>query len=521
MTYAAYIIDQLVLQGVSQFCIAPGSRSAPLAICAQAHPKAKTFIHFDERGVGFYALGMSKATKKPTAIITTSGTAVANLTPSCMEAYHSKTPLILLTADRPHELRKCGANQTTEQLQLFQAITKWQFDLAPHIDEKTARSITAQAVFQSLEGTIGPVQLNCPLQEPLYDPLSFLSGKAIIHTFAKKVAPPFQLDAKKGIILIGSNVKNPKAILSLAKKLKWPVFADILSNARQFQTHEQIRHFHFILQHKIDLKPDHILYFGDAFISKHILSLDKHCPMTLISPFDTLQDPERRISHRVESDIEPFCETLECSPSDLSWLEEWKILDEKIDTLIHTHFQENPFTEAKGLHFLDTDLPLYLGNSMPIRYADQFFFPKKCPLIFANRGVSGIDGNIATIAGLSDGLNSPMIGLIGDQTALHDLNSFSLLKNRPILLIICNNFGGNIFDYLPSKNSPFLDSLFAASHAWNFESIGKMFDLPYLRVNELSNNLPFHGILELVTNRQNNAEFQKNLSKKIMNSDFF
>ncbi len=136
-------------------------------------------------------------------------------------------------------------------------------------------------------------------------------------------------------------------------------------------------------------------------------------------------------------------------------------------------------------------------------------------MIFANRGVSGIDGNIATIAGLSDGLQSPMIAFIGDQTALHDLNSFVLLKNRPILLIIANNFGGSIFDHLPSKNSPFLDTLFAASHEWNFEAIAHMFQIPYVRLQELSSKLPSHGIIELITDRKKNAQFQKELTQKL------
>ncbi len=375
MTYAAHIIDQLVSQGIIQFCIAPGSRSAPLAISAKEHPKAKTTIHFDERGLGFYALGFSKATKTPTAIITTSGTAVANLIPACMEAYHSKTPLILLTADRPQELRQCGANQTTEQLQLFNSITKWQFDLTPHLNEKMIRSITAQAVFQSLEGTPGPVQLNCPFQEPLYISQIPSFGKPIHHIFSQKIALPFKTDAKKGIILIGGNITNPTPILALAKRLRWPVFADILSNARHFATDEQIRHFHFILQNNIDFKPDHILYFGDAFISKHILSFGENTPITFVNPFNDLQDPERRISHQISSDIQPFCETCCITPSNASWLSEWQVLDKTIHSLLNDHFQ-SPFTEAHSMQFLDTGRPIYFGNSMSIRYADQFFFQK-------------------------------------------------------------------------------------------------------------------------------------------------
>jgi 2-succinyl-5-enolpyruvyl-6-hydroxy-3-cyclohexene-1-carboxylate synthase len=485
-----------------------------LAIAAKEHLEAKCVVHFDERGLGFYAMGCSKGSQKPTVLITTSGTAVANLVPSCMEAYHSKTPLILLTADRPQELRQCGANQTTEQMKLFSGITHWQMDLSPHLDEKTVRSITVQAVFHSLEKS-GPVQLNCPFQEPLYEPSPFSKGHPVPLTLSQKIAPPLiEEKSQKGVILLGGNILDPKPVLALAERLKWPVFADILSNARRTPTKEQIRHFHFILQSEKVLEPEYILYFGDGFLSKHILNFGKKAKMILVSPFSDLQDPSRRISHRVVSDIEPFCKTFQSPPMDSNWLESWQELDTLFHDWIEDHF-DSPWTEAHSMRHLPSQNPIYLANSMSIRYADQFFFPENCPLIFANRGVSGIDGNIASLCGLSDALNSPITAFIGDQTALHDLNSFSLLKEKPILLIISNNFGGGIFDYLPSKNSPFLNSVFAASHAWNFEWIAKMFHLPYEKVETLSSSLPTQGVIELVTDRQKNHEFSELLNQRI------
>ena len=169
--WAHSLIDQLIQQGVVDFCIAPGSRSTPLALAAARHPKARLKIHFDERGLGFYALGVSLAEQIPAAIIVTSGTAVGNLLPAVMEAFHSHVPLILLTADRPPELRDVGALQATDQIKIFQNFTLWQTDLptpCESLNDDFIRSQAAYAVFQAMR--MGPVHLNCQFREPLFIP---------------------------------------------------------------------------------------------------------------------------------------------------------------------------------------------------------------------------------------------------------------------------------------------------------------------------------------------------------------
>lgn len=507
MNQAEWIIDSLIAQGVTQFCIAPGSRSAPLSLAAANHPRANVTVHFDERGLGFYALGISKGAKFPSAIITTSGTAAANLMPAVMEAYHSNIPLILLTADRPHELRDCGANQTTDQVKLFNNVIRAQTDLSPHLDEKTIRSIMGHNVFLSLQNPPGPIHINCPFPEPLFVPHTPLSqGKSIPFSLPILSAKPIQVEAKQGVILLGAT-NDPIPVLQLAKKLQWPVFADLLSQARSFPTPEQIRHFDFLTTQP--LIPDLILHFGDRFISKHILGWAKQTPTIHISPFPFLQDPERRLSSRVQSDIAPFCNTFSAH-TDPAWLPAWQHIDREIDTLIKEQFQTG-FTESHAIRSLPSEKPIFFGNSMPIRHADHFFFPDKAPPIFANRGVAGIDGNIATIAGLAKALKTPLLAFIGDQTALHDLNSLPLIKKHNILLIISNNFGGGIFDHLPVSKSPHLDELFAASHTWNFEKAANMFNIPYLRMEKGLNDLPPHGIVELITDRKENLRFHEEL----------
>ena len=494
---AAWLIDQLVCQGVTKFCIAPGSRSAPLAMAAVEHPKADCTVHFDERGLGFFAVGYGKGAKKPAAVIVTSGTAVGNLMPAMMEAFHSNTPLLFLTADRPHELRACGANQTTDQVKFFANFTRLQIDLAPNLDEKTIRSVAAQAVFEN-----GPVHLNCPFREPLYtQPPVVLSGQKIHFSHPKLTCEPVTVNARRGIILLGS-VPNPEPVLRLAKRLQWPVFADLLSNARCTPTPEQIRHLPTSL-------PDFVLHVGGPFISKHILNWAPGIPWMHVSPNRSLQDPSRRITHRIQSDIEPFCASFQAA-RDPTYLAELQQLDQEKIAQIASHFAESPYTESHAIRSLPSHMPIFIGNSMPIRIADRFFFPPSCRPFFANRGVSGIDGNIATAAGIADALKTPILAFLGDQTTLHDLNSLALLKKYPVLLVISNNFGGAIFDYLPSNTSPHLNSVFAAAHAWNFEGAAKMFDIPYIKTSDLT-NLPSSGIVELITDRKTNHQFYEHV----------
>ena len=499
------LIDQLVSQGVTKFCIAPGSRSAPLALAAASHPQAETTVHFDERGLGFYALGLSKGSKKPVAIITTSGTAVANLLPSVMEAFHSFTPLILLTADRPHELRNCGANQTTDQVKLFSNVIRAEIDLSPHLDEKSLRSIIAHHVFLSLQNPPGPVHINCPLYESLE--MTHSKHPPIPFSIPTLSAAPFHTQAKRGIILLGAMPTDPHPVLELAKRLQWPVFGDLLSCARTTPSEEQIHHFDYLIRSKKAPKPDLILHFGGRFISKHLPEWEKEIPTVHVSPYPSLQDPARRHPAKIQSDIEPFCKTFQAN-TDLDWLPLWQKIDTQMKTILDTHFQ-SPFTEAHAIRSLPLDNPIFFGNSMPIRDADHFLFP--APQVFANRGVSGIDGNIATAVGIADALKKPLTLFIGDQTALHDLNSLPLIKNRPIRLIISNNFGGGIFDYLPVSKTPHLETLFTAAHTWHFEGAAKMFGIPYVRRTKEIEDLPLYGIIELITDRKENHRFQQEL----------
>ncbi len=474
MKEAFWIIDQLVKQGVKRFCIAPGSRSTPLVVAAAEHPQAQTFVHFDERALGFYALGFARGSRQCTALITTSGSALGNLLPSVMEAHHKQAPLVLLTADRPAELRDTGANQTTDQVKIFGNFVRWQTDLPPVGEEHFFRSIAAQGVFHALQSPQGAVHINCQFREPLYDP-HFTpppSGASIPFSLPQKIAPPVHLSVRRGLFLIGEMDADPRPILHLAHRLQWPVFADLLSQARCFPSAEQIRSPDVLL-HAQAPKPEAVVHFGGAFISQAFL---RYPPTLHVSPSPFLQDPARRLGARVQSDIAPFCAAFSAG-SDPGWLASWKALEETI---------EPSDAETRAIQTLSETIPehfaVFFGNGMAVRNADRLFFPQKCKAIFGQRGLSGIDGNIAQARGLSDGLQAPLAALIGDQTCLHDLTSLALLASSeyPLVLIVSNNFGGQIFSRLPIAAWRRCDAFMTLRHTRRFEDAARLFGVPYL-----------------------------------------
>lgn len=502
-----WIIDQLVQQGVHHFCMAPGSRSTPLVVAAAAHKQVTLHVHYDERGLGFFALGLAKAGRQPAAIIVTSGTAVGNLLPSVMEAHHASIPMIVLTADRPHELRDCGANQTTDQVKIFQPFMRWQADLPCALHESYFRSVLAQGYFYACHNPPGPVHINCPFRDPLYKPaVSFSLGKPLKIQFPRCAVPPQKSPHAKGLILIGSlpHPEDVLPVLQLATRRKWPVCADILSNARCFPMGNQIKYHDWLEKPR----PDLILHFGERMTSKKILEWMKEIKAEIvhISPFPFLQDPARILTSRVQADIAEFCLAFD-APEAEDWLSSWEDREPIFE-------EGGPLTEAHAMkaisHILPPDFGLFLANGMPIRDGDQFLFPKTCRGFFGNRGLSGIDGNIATAAGLAEEM--PILAIIGDQAALHDLNSLPLLKKTkyPIILLISNNFGGGIFHHLPISKDPQFETLWANAHTLSFTEAAKLYDIPYFPFDCLEQAFQSSqsSIIELTTDRIANYNYR-------------
>lgn len=528
-TWGKTIVDQLVQQGVTYFCLSPGSRSTPLAMAVAEHPEVTAFVHLDERGTAFHALGYAKASGKPAAVIVTSGTAVGNLLPAIMEAKYAHVPLIVLTSDRPPELRDVMANQTCDQIKIFADSVNYFFDLpspSTALPQNFLSTTIALLVNRSIFPIKGPVQLNCPFAEPFFDeaPAHAKSLMAPSYTLPELTLNTAQIkewaetlgEIEKGVILIGGS-GSCKAVDLFSEKLGWPIFADINSSHRHLASPQVVPYHHHIVKSLPDLKADAVLHFGDAFVSKFVLQwvglqkrvihVASHCKRC---------DPLHRVTDRIVCDPQFFC------------AEVAKLLEKRerwFDYSATPVIEDDLLTEPGVFKELENHATaLFIASSMPIRDADMFFFPKvaRGP-IFANRGLSGIDGNIATCAGIAH--HMPLIAVVGDQTFLHDLNSLAQLKKtkHPVKLIVINNGGGGIFSFIAiGERKDLLDTYFAAVHDIEFTKAAELFGLPYCNPktrDELSDALRAAGtcLIEIKTNREENLALHKQIDNQVKN----
>ena len=609
--WARKLIDALIAQGIDYFCCAPGSRSTTLSLAIANHPQAKWSVHFDERGLAFHALGYAKTAKKPAVVIATSGTAIGNLMPAVMEAHNDRVPLIILSADRPPELRDCGANQTVDQVKLFNNFVRWQVDLPcpdDRLSDRYIASTISHAIAIASYPPSGPVHINCMFREPLFNaPLDHQPLERCVHIALPQIQPSDEtidywaekLSGKqRGIIIVGSSNQDlSEAAFTLAEQLKWPVFADILSTLRSGEDHSSlIVHYDPILKLKNDTAIDAVIQFGDRFASKTLaLWLEKQKLEFYLHVADQpmRQDPTHLATHRVISEPASFsrqvsaglyraqegfvnfglCETkpnrseafrmrshspsgkgdeenrfgkVAASPNSQNltergilkettedWQAMWNDWDHQCKQRLAEIFSASETLTEPGLvweiaSFLSEDWNLFLANSMPVRDANQFFLPiSRCGPIFGNRGVSGIDGNLATACGLSRGNGKPTLALIGDLTFLHDINSLALIAKSPFPIVICivNNGGGGIFSFLPvSQRKEAFEEFIAASHEINFEAAGKLFDLPYFRPQTPAEfgallfdqeKNPHTCLIEITTDRTENLRVHEQIIKAI------
>jgi 2-succinyl-5-enolpyruvyl-6-hydroxy-3-cyclohexene-1-carboxylate synthase len=499
-------VDGLCQLGADRFFLSPGARSAPLAAALSGH---NVTTHYDERGMAFAALGWAMATGGPAVCVTTSGSAVANLLPACVEAFHSNVPLIFLTADRPPELRGSGANQTIHQPGLFGCFVRYAVDLPcaqdagalSRLSDVLSEVVTVAMGFQS-----GPVHLNVPIREPLLE-----SGVVAVdqkiefsrvpHSFSFDWPSDFDFQrfaSGRGVFVIG---RLPVAeqyrvgdILDLAKKMGWPVLADATSGAR-FQP-GIIRHADWILQRHDVPCPERVLHFGGALVSKRIgkwLSPCRGADCLQVRMFPERLDPWEQHPYFLRSGIQQFCESVKPFALPMAadtWIDSWRRADVAVAATIEAELPtDHAVTEPAIIRVLadvaaDTNWPVFLGNSMPIRDFDSCVAAVSNDVVkvFANRGASGIDGNIATVAGLALGCASPFLAVMGDLAALHDLNSLPLLYGLPVTLVIINNSGGGIFRFLPIDVE---ERLLETPHELEFRGFAQQFGIEYHQVASL------------------------------------
>ncbi|MDE2771329.1 MAG: 2-succinyl-5-enolpyruvyl-6-hydroxy-3-cyclohexene-1-carboxylic-acid synthase [Bacteroidota bacterium] len=508
---AHLIVAELVRCGVDEFIIAPGFRSAPLALAAISHPGTHCTVHFDERGSAFFALGYGRATRKPCVWITTSGTAAANGLPAIVEASMDSVPMICLTADRPPELRDTGANQTIDQVHLFGRYPRWFVDLPVPVSERDGayiRSTIDQAVHRACDG---PVHLNCMFREPLLEEdqeeksipkMSWSTEEREQTQYMTAVGSAFApsqrlvrkiCEAHRGLIIVGSlqSPEGGKAVHALAKHLGWPLMADISAPVPPVEN--MVTFFDLIVRSERftrQYSPDVVLHFGGPLVSKKLQQFLSHAraeTYALIAPSSDRIDPYHVLTDRIQSKISGFCNYLlgevPRDKSHAAWTEAWmraNTLARRTLVSLLDHKLSEP-SVAWMLSRLSDHTNWILGaSSMPIRDLQAFLERDATPRVFANRGASGIDGTLATAAGIARGQSGTGTVLLGDLAMLHDLNSLALLKDRDITIVVVNNNGGGIFNMLPIalEQEPF-ETVLGTPHGMDFRFAAEQFQIPY------------------------------------------
>ena len=485
------LLDELVRCGMRHACTCPGSRNTPIVLSIAADERLRAWSHVDERAAGFFALGAAKASGLPVAVTCTSGTAAANLMPAVIEAHEAAVPLIVLTADRPPELRDVGAGQTIDQIKLYGDAIKWFVELG--VPEATperlrwVRSLACRAYWTAIGGRPGPVHINVPLREPLVleEPLGpdepggggradgrpWLTQERTTPMVARAI--PRRHEFQKTVLVagdLGPNRQLGARLAAFAARARVPLLADPLSGARSGPA--AIAHFDLILRHdeiRNALAPDVVCRIGDLPTSKPLrnwIATQGEAEHILFAADDRWSDPSARVSQRIVGPLEVLLERIEHDEvvaDDSGWLERWAQADSVVahaiaEPLMAAGLSE-PATITALAQFLPADTTLFVGASMPIRDVEEFFPAlREPPRVMANRGANGIDGTVSSAFGVAaDG--GTVVLVLGDVTLAHDIGGLLAARRLGLKLtiVLLNNEGGGIFNFLPvaSQGAPF------------------------------------------------------------------
>ncbi|MDX7998087.1 2-succinyl-5-enolpyruvyl-6-hydroxy-3-cyclohexene-1-carboxylic-acid synthase [Xenorhabdus sp. Reich] len=503
--WAELLLEALTRHGLRHVCIAPGSRSTPLTLAAAENHKLICHTHFDERGLGHLALGLAKAGKEPVAVIVTSGTAVANLYPSLIEAGLTGERLVFLTADRPPELIDCGANQAIRQIGIFASHPAQTLALPRPTIEISASwlvSVIDNGMSNLKQGTL---HINCPFTEPLYGNEMMLHqdwqqtlgkwwqgdepwlAQPENHTVIKVADWDFWRQ-KQGIILAGRiSAEEGRLVAQWATEMGWPLIGDVLS-----QTGQPLSNADLWLNHpraqEILAQGQLVIQFGASLTGKRLLQWQaKSQPEQywVVDPIAGRLDPANHQGRKFTCCVSDWLRAHPAQAySQLSWADELSIWSDRAFKCVATKLA-GEFSEAAVAHQLHQLLPeqgqLFVGNSLIVRLIDALGqLPAGYP-VYSNRGASGIDGLIATAAGVQRATHKPTLAIIGDISALYDLNSLALLRNlsTSMVLIVINNNGGQIFSLLPTPHEE-RQRFYCMPQDINFDHAAAMFGLNYV-----------------------------------------
>jgi 2-succinyl-5-enolpyruvyl-6-hydroxy-3-cyclohexene-1-carboxylate synthase len=545
-------IEELARQGVTDAFIAPGSRSTPLVLACENNSKIKVHVHFDERGLGFFALGFAKKTLKPVLIITTSGTAVANLLPAVVEAHYSHTPLIVCSADRPFELINVGANQAITQKDIFQNFTCDNFQIPPVCERTPMESIVTLASHSVFRATTQkcPVHVNWMFQEPLVPLKSELDNYKIDKkienwllsqkpyseiSHSLKVSTHLDLKEllknKKVLVVLGSliNETQTDALLKTVTSLNAPVFCDVQNPLRFMDFPQNILRFDLLMDLTAVEQPEAILHIGGPLTSKRLNQFLE----SFEGEYFQVHDFEKRMDfmHLRKKILNVSVEDLSIKVSEENWdldslyLDTLKAHSKKLEPLLAKEFIELsemslPYHLVANMKFSNC----FVGSSMPIRDLERFAGLSPTNDFVFNRGASGIDGNIATAAGSALASEEKTVCVLGDQAFLYDMNSLALVKQleKPFHTVVINNQGGGIFSFLPVSqvDKTTFTKNFSHPHEWNLKSAAEMFHLKYSFVKTPSEllkalNANESSVIEIKTDIDQNVKAHRELTQKL------
>jgi 2-succinyl-5-enolpyruvyl-6-hydroxy-3-cyclohexene-1-carboxylate synthase len=529
---AAVFVDELVRCGMSDAVLAPGSRSAPLALAlyeAAREGRLRLHVRIDERSASFLALGLAKRAQRPVAVVCTSGTAAANFHPAVIEAHESGVPLLVLTADRPPELRDTGANQTIDQVKLYGSAVRWGTEVGVPEERPGMvaywRSLISRAWGAAQQPDPGPVHLNVAFREPLIpdgdtgwcEPLdgdatgawTKVRGAAsgsVLHV------PP----TRRGVLVVGDGAVNVKRYVAAASMAGWPVLAEPQGNGRYGDHALSSHHFllgvpEFVERHR----PEVVVTLGKPGLSRPLMALLRRAEEHIVVAPTLARWPDPvRSATQVAQEVE-----IPVVSGDDQWLKTWRAADRAASAAVDAVLDAtDEVSEPRLARDLVAGMPggslLFCSASMPIRDLDQVMRPRRGIRVLANRGASGIDGLVSSAIGAALAHSGRSYALLGDLAFLHDQNGLVLgpLDARPDLaIVVVNNAGGGIFSLLPqaSLGGPF-ERVFGTPHQVELSYIAAAHGLPYTRVESasgLSKALTGDGlrIVEARTDREANA----------------
>lgn len=535
------IIDALYEYGMNELVISPGSRSTPLAIAAELHEGIKTYIHPDERGAGYFAVGLTKKRRQPVGILCTSGTAAANYTPAVSEAGLSHLPLIVLTSDRPHELKNVGAPQAIAQNNMYNNFVRYQTELPIADDHDSAESLINDKVLQASQYfsgiNMGPVHFNIPVREPIMPNIERLD---LFKRTQKELTPAITIPGNirkltgTGLVIIGETAEDLSPLKDVFEQGNIITVCDPRQNIRTHVKDAIVNHdmmfSNFGKKHfkYIDENVDFIIRIGEPVTSKQTNAFLKQTavPQYLISEFQDIKPFPVTPDETYAGTVNEILPRMISGNSESDVKERFVALSKNIHSYIDENIQK---FDDEGRYVYDiiqkTDAArtFFLSSSMPIRDFERYD-TRVTHDVFANRGANGIDGVISSALGI--GTKEQVTMLIGDVSMNHDLNSLLMakLENIDFTVIVFNNNGGNIFSYLPQyAHKPHFERLFGTPLDLNFEHAAKLYDYEYVHIEnaeELTKemlNKPGRQMIEITTDREHNLKSHNELKSQLEN----